>query len=393
QDVVRARSHLRGSPPSVRGWCRRDGAGSDDEGGPGGGRRCCRVRAQLAVPGAGVSRRPRVFSIGWPMSIRTLSYAHAIREAHAQLLRSDERVFVLGQGVWSPWYAGTSLQDIDKEFGRDRIIESPVAENATTGAAVGAALAGMRPIVFHPRMDFMFLAVDPIVNQAANWSYMFEGRIGVPIVIRAVINRGGEQAAQHSQAVHSWFMHVPGLKVVMPSTPYDAKGLLVAAVADGNPVIYVDDRWLYADEGPVPEDMYEVPLSIAEVRRTGRDVTVVAASFMAREAIRAADELAAHGVNAEVIDLRSVKPWDRTCVLESVAKTGRLVIADSGWTTAGIAAEIAATVAEERLQMLKAPIARVCLPDIPAPMSRVLEQAYYRTSADITATVLKVMGR
>jgi len=327
------------------------------------------------------------------MSIRTLSYAHAIREAHAQLLRSDERVFVLGQGVWSPWYAGTSLQDIDKEFGRDRIIESPVAENATTGAAVGAALAGMRPIVFHPRMDFMFLAVDPIVNQAANWSYMFEGRIGVPIVIRAVINRGGEQAAQHSQAVHSWFMHVPGLKVVMPSTPYDAKGLLVAAVADGNPVIYVDDRWLYADEGPVPEDMYEVPLSIAEVRRTGRDVTVVAASFMAREAIRAADELAAHGVNAEVIDLRSVKPWDRTCVLESVAKTGRLVIADSGWTTAGIAAEIAATVAEERLQMLKAPIARVCLPDIPAPMSRVLEQAYYRTSADITATVLKVMGR
>jgi len=327
------------------------------------------------------------------MSIRTLSYAHAIREAHAQLLRSDERVFVLGQGVWSPWYAGTSLQDIDKEFGRDRIIESPVAENATTGAAVGAALAGMRPIVFHPRMDFMFLAVDPIVNQAANWSYMFEGRIGVPIVIRAVINRGGEQAAQHSQAVHSWFMHVPGLKVVMPSTPYDAKGLLVAAVADGNPVIYVDDRWLYADEGPVPEDMYEVPLSIAEVRRTGRDVTVVAASFMAREAIRAADELAAHGVNAEVIDLRSVKPWDRTCVLESVAKTGRLVIADSGWTTAGIAAEIAATVAEERLQTLKAPIARVCLPDIPAPMSRVLEQAYYRTSADITATVLKVMGR
>jgi pyruvate dehydrogenase E1 component beta subunit len=327
------------------------------------------------------------------MTTRTLSYAYAIREAHAQLLRSDERVFVFGQGVWSPWYAGTSLQDIDKEFGRDRIIESPVAENATTGAAVGAALAGMRPIVFHPRMDFMLLAVDPIVNQAANWSYMFEGRIGVPLVIRAVINRGGEQAAQHSQAVHAWFMHVPGLKVVMPSTPYDAKGLLMAAVADGNPVIYVDDRWLYADEGPVPEEMYEVPLSVAEVRRTGRDVTIVAASFMAREATRAADDLATRGVDAEVIDLRSVKPWDRTCVLESVAKTGRLVIADSGWTTAGMAAEIAATVAEERLASLKAPVARVCLPDIPAPMSRALEQAYYRTAADISATVLKVMGR
>jgi pyruvate dehydrogenase E1 component beta subunit len=326
------------------------------------------------------------------MITRTLSYAQAIREAHAQLLESDERVFLLGQGVWSPWYAGTSLHEIDKEFGRERVIESPVAENATTGAAVGAALAGMRPIVFHPRMDFMFLAIDPIVNQAANWSYMFEGRIGVPIVIRAVINRGGEQAAQHSQAVHSWFMHVPGLKVVMPSTPYDAKGLLMAAVADGNPVIYVDDRWLYSDEGPVPEEMYTVPIAVAEVRRAGRDVTIVAASFMAREAVRAAADLAARGVDAEVIDLRSIKPWDRALVLDSVERTGRLVIADSGWTTAGIGAEIAATVAAERLHSLKAPIARVSLPDVPAPMSRSLEQVYYKSAADITITVLEMLS-
>jgi pyruvate/2-oxoglutarate/acetoin dehydrogenase E1 component len=327
------------------------------------------------------------------MTTRTLSYAQAIREAHAQLLQSDERVFLLGQGVWSPWYAGTSLHDIDREFGRARVIESPVAENATTGAAVGAALAGMRPIVFHPRMDFMFLAIDPIVNQAANWSYMFEGRIGVPIVIRAVINRGGEQAAQHSQAVHSWFMHVPGLKVVMPSTPYDAKGLLIAAVADGNPVIYIDDRWLYSDEGPVPEEMYAVPIAVAEVRRVGRDITIVAASFMAREAVRAAAELAARGVDAEVIDLRSIKPWDRSLVLDSVERTGRLVIADSGWTTAGIGAEIAATVVAERLRSLKAPIARVSLPDVPAPMSRSLEQVYYKSAADITTTVLELLSR
>src|SRR5437867_6262224 len=168
------------------------------------------------------------------------------------------------------------MQDLDKEFGRERIIDSPVSENATTGAGIGAALAGMRPIVFHPRMDFMFLAIDPIVNQAANWSYMFEGRIGVPIVIRTVINRGGEQAAQHSQAVHSWFMHVPGLKVVMPSTPYDAKGLLLASVRDGNPVLYVDDRWLYTEVGDVPEEPYTVPIGKAEVRRAGRDVTIVA---------------------------------------------------------------------------------------------------------------------
>src|SRR3989442_10098640 len=155
--------------------------------------------------------------------MRQLTYAQAMREAFAQLLETDPRVFVIGQGLWSPWYAGASLQDLDREFGRDRVIDSPVCENATTGAAIGAAIAGMRPIVFHPRMDFMLLAVDPIVNQAANWSYMFAGRANAPVVIRATINRGGEQAAQHSQALQSMFMHIPRLKVVMPSTPHDAK--------------------------------------------------------------------------------------------------------------------------------------------------------------------------
>src|SRR3990170_2052806 len=168
--------------------------------------------------------------------MRQLNYAAAIREAHAQLLASDPRVFVIGQGLWSPWYAGSSLKDLDHDFGRDRVIDSPVSENATNGAAIGAALAGMRPIVVHPRMDFMMLAVDPIINQAANWSYMFGGQIGVPLVIRSIINRGGQQGAQHSQALQALFAHVPGLKVVMPATPYDAKGLLIAAVRDGNPV-------------------------------------------------------------------------------------------------------------------------------------------------------------
>src|SRR5437879_998976 len=190
--------------------------------------------------------------------MRTLTYAQAIREGFAQLLASDPRVFVIGQGVWSPWYAGTSLQDLEKEFGTGRVIDSPVSENATTAAAIGAALAGMRPIVFHPRMDFMLLALDPIVNQAANWSYMFAGQVSAPLVIRAVLNRGGEQGAQHSQALHAMFMHAPGLKVVMPSTPYDAKGLLIAAIEDPNPVLYIDDRWLYGAAGPVPETMYQV---------------------------------------------------------------------------------------------------------------------------------------
>src|SRR6185369_14236662 len=176
--------------------------------------------------------------------MRQLTYAQAIREAHAQLLTADPRVFVIGQGLWSPWYAGGSLDQLEQEFGRGRILDSPVSENAVTGMAVGAALAGMRPIVFHPRMDFMLLAADPIINQAANWSYMFAGQISVPLVVRAVINRGGEQGAQHSQALHAMFMHVPGLKVVMPSTPADAKGLLCAAMDDPDPVMYLDDRWL-----------------------------------------------------------------------------------------------------------------------------------------------------
>jgi pyruvate dehydrogenase E1 component beta subunit len=322
--------------------------------------------------------------------VRTLTYAEAIREGHAQLLRTDPRVFVIGQGLWSPWYAGTSLKDLDKEFGKDRIVDSPISENAVTGAAIGAAILGMRPIVFHPRMDFMLLAVDPIVNQAANWSYVFSGKIGVPVVVRATINRGGEQGAQHSQALHAMFMHIPGLKVVMPATPHDAKGLLMAAVNDGNPVLYIDERWLYDDQGDVPEDCYEVEIGKAAIRRTGSDVTIVGISYMAREAVSAGETLAKEGIDAEVIDLRSLKPWDKDTVLESVRKTGRLVVADSGWHTCGASAEIAATISAEGFGHLKAPILRVTLPDAPAPVSQ--EEAYYKNSSDIVGAVRSLVG-
>ena len=321
------------------------------------------------------------------MSGRALSYAAALREAHAQLLASDPRVFVLGQGLWSPWYVGSSMKDLDHEFGRHRIIDSPVSENATTGAAIGAALAGMRPIVVHPRMDFMLLAVDPIVNQAANWSYMFGGKQSAPVVIRAIINRGGEQAAQHSQAVHAMFAHVPGLKVVMPATAYDAKGLLIAAVYDGNPVMYIDDRWLYQETGDVPEEMYKVPIGLGVVRRAGRDVSIVGASWMVAESLRAAETLADRGIDCEVIDLRSIKPWDREIVFASVKKTGKLVVADGGWRTCGFAAEVAAEVAGEAFHHLQAPIARVTLPDTPAPMSKSLEREYYAGAARVISAV------
>src|SRR5579864_812427 len=323
--------------------------------------------------------------------MRTITYAQAMREAFAQLLASDSRVFVIGQGVWSPWYAGTSLQDLEKEFGRDRIIDSPVSENATTAAAIGAALAGMRPIVFHPRMDFMLLAVDPIVNQAANWSYIFAGQVQVPVVIRVSINRGGEQGAQHSQALQAMFMHVPGIKVVMPATAYDAKGLLIAAVRDGNPVMYIDDRWVYDESDDVPEEMYEVRIGSAAVRRAGTDLSIVATSYMAAQAVKAARILERRGIDAEVIDLRSISPWDQQTVLSSVQKTGCLLVSDAAWKSCGVAAEIAACISETAFEYLQAPVTRLCLPDIHAPTSTVLEEAYYPGAEDIVVAAEKLM--
>jgi pyruvate/2-oxoglutarate/acetoin dehydrogenase E1 component len=323
--------------------------------------------------------------------MRLLNYAQAIREAHAQILATDPRAFVIGQGLWSPWYAGASLENLDREFSRDRIVDSPVSENATTGLAVGAALAGLRPILFHPRMDFMLLAIDPIVNQAANWSYLFQ--VPVPLVIRAVINRGGEQGAQHSQALHAMFMHVPGLKVVMPATPYDAKGLLLAALEDSNPVLYIDDRCLYGASGHVPEEMFRVEIGQAAIRRPGRDVTLIGISSMAAECVKAADLLAAEDVDAEVIDLRSLKPWDAKTVLESVRKTRHAVVADPGWRTAGASAEIAATIMEQAFHDLEQPVERVTLPDCPAPSSRLEEAAYYPGAKEICAAARKTLHR
>jgi acetoin:2,6-dichlorophenolindophenol oxidoreductase subunit beta len=325
--------------------------------------------------------------------MRLLNYAQAIREAHAQILATDPRAFVIGQGLWSPWYAGASLDGLDREFSRDRIVDSPVSENATTGLAVGAALAGMRPIVFHPRMDFMLLAVDPIVNQAANWSYLFQGRIGVPLVIRAVINRGGEQGAQHSQALHAMFMHIPGLKVIMPSTAYDAKGLLITALEDPNPVLYIDDRCLYSEADHVPEEMFRVPIGKAALRRCGRDVTLVGISSMAVECLKAADILSRENIDAEVIDLRSLKPWDSEKVFESVRKTAHAIVADPGWRTAGASAEIAAAIFEEAFHDLEEPVERVTLPDCPAPTSRSEESAYYPGALEICAAARKTLRR
>ncbi|MBN1636133.1 MAG: alpha-ketoacid dehydrogenase subunit beta [Deltaproteobacteria bacterium] len=324
-------------------------------------------------------------------SHRKLQYSLAINEALRQMMEADRSVILIGQGVKSPWYVGNTAQDLLALFGDKRIIDTPVSENAVTGAAVGAAIAGMKPVVVHPRMDFMFFALDPIMNEAANWYYMNGGRASVPVVFWGIINRRGEQAAQHSQALHGIFAHVPGLKVVMPATAYDAKGLMVAAIQDPNPVVFVDERLLYSIEGPVPEEIYCVEIGKGCVRRVGNDVTIVAISLMVHEAMKAAEILETGGVAAEVIDLRTIKPIDKALILASVRKTGRLVVTDVGWRSFGVSAEIAALVAGEAFNALKAPIYRVALPDCPAPASSVLEEVYYPSAEDIVEAVNRVL--
>ena len=323
--------------------------------------------------------------------MRKLSYSLAINEALHQMMDSDPSVFLIGQGVKSPWYVGNTAKGLLEKFGPERVIDTPVSENAITGTAVGAALAGMRPVVVHPRVDFMRYAMDPVINEAANWHYMFGGKLSVPVVVWGIINRGGEQAAQHSQSLHAVFAHIPGLKVVMPSTPYDAKGLMISAIKDYNPVIYMDDRWLYNMEGEVPEEIYSIPIGKGIVRREGKDVTLVSTSYMAVESVKASEELEREGVEVEVIDLRSVKPLDETLLFESLRKTGKLVIVDGGWKTCGMAAEISAMVSENIFEYLRAPIIRVTLPDVPAPASSILEKDYYPTSRNIAHAVRTVL--
>jgi pyruvate dehydrogenase E1 component beta subunit len=322
---------------------------------------------------------------------RKLQYSLAINEALHQMMAKNKSIFLIGQGVKSPWYVGNTCQGLLEKFGPERVIDTPVSENAITGAAVGAAIAGMRPVVVHPRMDFMMYAMDPIVNEAANWHYMCGGNISVPVVFWGIVNRGGEQAAQHSQAFHALFAHIPGLKVVMPSTPYDAKGLMIAALKDNNPVVYIDDRWLYKHEEVVPEDIYELEIGKGIIRKRGADLTLVSVSYMVSESIKATQELEKEGIDAELIDLRTVKPLDEKLIIKSIKKTGRLVIVDGGWKTFGMAAEVAALAVEKAFAYLKAQIKRVALPDTPAPASRTLEKTYYKSSEDIVRAAKEVV--
>ena len=320
--------------------------------------------------------------------MRALAYGDAIRVAFEHLLGRYRNVFVMGQGLWSPWYVGNSMTDLDKKFGVDRVIDTPVSELACTGAAVGASLCGYRPIYVHPRMDFMLYGMDALVNQAAKWAHMFGGQSHPALTVRGIINRGGEQGAQHSQALHAWFAHVPGLRVVMPYSPVDARDLLIASVLCDDPVVYIDDRWLYeldepdqpirelrlADEGPVK-------------LLDGKDMMLVSASYSTHLCMQAAARLRDEGVETGVIDLRVISPLDCSLVIESVAKSGRLCVVDGGWSTCGLAGEVIARVSEPLPPRdWRAAPRRLTLPDAPAPTSKPLEQGYYTSIDDIVRT-------
>lgn len=322
--------------------------------------------------------------------LRKISHAEAIREALDQALAHDERVFIMGQGVDDPGGLFGATLNLHKKYASDRVFDTPLSENALTGVAIGSALVGMRPFYCHNRPDFLLITMDQIVNHASKWNYMFGGTVKVPLVIWAVTARGWGSAAQHSQALQGLFMHIPGLKLVMPATPYDAKGLIISSIADDNPVIILEHRWLFKQKGYVPEELYSVPLGKGVIRRQGTHVTIVAISYMTVEALRAAEKLASAGISAEVIDLRTLKPLDEEIIINSIKKTGRLVIADTGWKTGGVSAEISAVVSEKGFAFLQKPVKRVACEDVPTPAGYVLEEEFYPDSDDIVTAVLEL---
>lgn len=322
--------------------------------------------------------------------MREITYAQAINEALAYNLEKDPRVFLMGEDIGR--YGGifqVTAGLLDK-FGSERVIDTPISEAAFVGGAVGAAMTGMRPIVEIMFIDFTTVAMDMIVNQMAKIHYMFGGRGKVPMVLRTNIGAGRGAAAQHSQSFHSFFMHIPGLIVVTPSTPYDAKGLLNTSIQDENPVVFVEHKKLYITKGDVPEGHYTIPFGKADVKREGKDMTIIATHAMVARSLSVAEEFSKEGIEIEVIDPRTLRPLDKGTILESVKKTGRLIVADEGTVTCGVGAEISASVAEEAIEYLQAPILRIGSPDTPVPFSPPLEKIYIPDEDDVREAVVKM---
>jgi acetoin:2,6-dichlorophenolindophenol oxidoreductase subunit beta len=307
-------------------------------------------------------------------NVRELTFGEAIREALAEELRRDPRVFMIGEDIAE---AGTTFKVLDglvQEFGPERIIDSPISEPGITGLGVGAAMTGLRPVVDIMFGDFVALILDQIVNQAAKIHYMSGGKLKVPMVLRTTMGAGRRSAAQHSQSLHAWLSHIPGLKVVVPSTPYDAKGLMKSAIRDDNPVAIFEDKMMYRTvKGPVPQEEYTVPLGVADIKRVGEDITIVATSSMVHVALEAATMLKEIGVSAEVVDPRTLVPLDKQTLIDSAKKTGRAIVVDEGYEQYGVTAELASVIADGAFYYLDAPVKRIGAMNVPIPFSPALE--------------------
>lgn len=326
-------------------------------------------------------------------AVREITLAQAIREALAEELRRDPTVYVMGEDVAEAGTPFKVLSGLVEEFGTARIIDSPISEAGITGIGVGAAMTGMRPVVDIMFGDFLGLIMDQLANQAAKVHYMSGGKLTVPLVVRTTLGATRRSAAQHSQSLHAWVSHIPGLKVVLPSTPYDAKGLLKTAIRDANPVVFFEDKMMYQLKGPVPESEYTIPFGVADIKRLGTDITIVATSSMVQVALSAADQLATLGISAEVVDPRTTYPLDKDTLIASACKTSRAIVVDEGYERYGVTAELAAVIAEGAFYDLDAPVRRMGAMDVPVPFSPVLEDQTVPTPDALAAVAKTLCGR
>ena len=325
--------------------------------------------------------------------VREITLGQAIREALAEEMRRDPRVFMMGEDIAEAGTPFKVLSGLVEEFGTSRVIDTPISEAGITGMGVGVAMTGMRPVVDIMFGDFIGLAMDQIVNQAAKVHYMSSGKLKVPLVVRTTLGATRRTAAQHSQSLHAWVSHIPGLIVVLPSTPYDAKGLLKTAIRDDNPVIFFEDKMMYQLKGPVPEGDYTIPFGVADIKRPGNDITIVATSSMVQIALAAADGLEKLDISAEVIDPRTMYPLDRDTLIDSAKKTSRVIVVDEGYERYGVTAEIASVISDGAFYFLDAPVKRMGAMNVPVPFSPALEDLTVPTADSVMEVAKTLCGR
>ncbi|HIB39072.1 MAG TPA: alpha-ketoacid dehydrogenase subunit beta [Candidatus Lambdaproteobacteria bacterium] len=327
------------------------------------------------------------------MTEREITFSQAINEALAEEMRRDESVFIIGEDVAEAGTPFKILSGLVEEFGTGRVIDSPISEPGFTGIGVGAAMTGMRPIVDIMFGDFMTLTMDQIVNQAAKIHYMSGGKLKVPMVVRTNLGASRRSAAQHSQSLHVWLSHIPGLKVILPSTPYDAKGLMKTAIRDDNPVVFFEDKMMFQDKGKVPEGDYTIPFGVADIKKEGTDITLIGTSSMVQVALEAADHLAQVDISAEVIDPRTILPLDKKTLIDSAIKTSRAIVIDEGYASYGVTAEIASIIADGAFYHLETPVKRIGAMDVPIPFSPVLEDLTIPSSKMVVNMAKTLCGR